>query len=122
MLGFNVCAAETDETARYLSTSLLQAVINLRSGRPGTLPAPVRGLQDRLSSQDRQMVDSFLTCAAIGSADTVAKSIAEFIDRTGADELMIATQIYSHEQRLRSYEILMDAYGKLRPAESHAAS
>ena len=55
------------------------------------------------------MVASFLTCSAVGSAETVARLTAEFIERTAADELMIATQIFEHEKRLRSYEILAQA-------------
>ena len=117
MLGFNVCAADTDEEAQYLYTSLLQAVINLRRGKPGQLPRPVKGLQDTLSPQDKELVSSFLLCSAVGSSATVAEELAAFIDRTGADELMIPSQIYDHAARLRSYEILTDAYRKidLRP-------
>lgn len=111
MLGYNVCAAATDEQAQYLLTSLLQAVINLRRGRPGPLPPPIRGLQDSLSLQDQELVSSFLACSAVGSRDTVARQVADFIDRTNPDELMVATQIFDHDARLASYEILTDAYG-----------
>jgi luciferase family oxidoreductase group 1 len=110
MLGFNVCAADTDEEAQYRLTSLLQAVINLRRGKPGPLPPPVKGLRDSLSPQDQELVSSFLACSAIGSRDTVARELADFIDRTGPDELMIASQIFDHSARLRSYEILMEAF------------
>jgi len=109
MLGFNVCAADTDEEAQFHGTSLLQAVINLRRGQPGRLPAPVRGLQNALSPQDRELVASFLTCSAIGSSDTVAEKLAAFIEQTAADELIVASQIFDHAARLRSYEILMSA-------------
>jgi luciferase family oxidoreductase group 1 len=110
MLGFNVCAAETDEEAQYLSTSLIQAVVNLRRGNPGRLPAPVRGLQQSMSPQDRELVSSFLTCSAIGSSATVAEKLAAFVDQTAADELIVASQIFDHAARLRSYEILMHAF------------
>jgi len=115
MLGFNVCAAETDEQAQYLWTSLLQAVINLRRGKPGRLPPPVKGLKDSLSPQDHELVSSFVDCSAIGSRDTVARELAAFIDQTGADEVIIASQIYDHTARLRSYEILTDAYKNALP-------
>ena len=111
MTGFNVCAAETDEEAQYLSTSLLQAVINLRRGNPGQLPAPVEGLQDTLSREDEALVASFLTCSAIGSKDTVAHAIEAFVQQTNTDEVMVASQIYDHAARIRSYEILAEAYG-----------
>lgn len=117
MLGFNVCAADTDDEARYLSTSLLQAVINLRRGTPGRLPPPVRGLERSLTAADAELVASFLTCSAIGSADTVGQAVARFVERTGADEVIVASQIYDHAARLRSYEILMAACGANRRAE-----
>jgi len=113
MAGFTVCAADTDEQAQYLCTSLIRAVINLRLGNPGQLPAPVQGLQDSLSPQEQALVSSFLTCSAVGSESTVARSLAAFIERTGADEIIVASQIFDHSARLRSYEILTSAWEKL---------
>jgi luciferase family oxidoreductase group 1 len=113
MLGFNVCAADSDAQAQYLCTSLQQAVINLRLGNPGPLPPPVEGFQETLSAQERGLVSSFLTCSAVGSEETVGAQVAAFIERTRADEIMVATQIYDHAARMRSYEILMNAYAKL---------
>ena len=111
MLGFNVCAAPTDEEARYLRTSSLQAIINLRRGTPGQLPPPVRDLT--LSAEDEAIVASFGQCSAVGDQDTVAAAVKSFAARTGADELMIAGQIYDHRARIRSYEILTAAYHSL---------
>jgi luciferase family oxidoreductase group 1 len=113
MLGFNVCAAESEDEADYLCTSLLQAVINLRRGQPGQLPPPVRGLQESLTTQDQAIVSSFLACSAIGTRDTVARELAAFIGKTAADEVIVASQIFDHAARLRSYDILMSAYGDL---------
>lgn len=105
MLGFNVCAAETDEEARYLRTSSLQSVVRLRHGNPGQLPPPIRDFEATLTPQDQHMIAQFTSCSAVGTADTVARGIAEFAARTGADELMIVSQIYDHAARLRSFEI-----------------
>jgi luciferase family oxidoreductase group 1 len=105
MLGFNVCAADTDEEARYLRTSSLQSVVRLRHGNPGQLPPPIKDFEDSLTPQDQQMVAQFTSCSAVGSADTVAQGMADFVARTGADELMIVSQIYDHSARLRSFEI-----------------
>jgi alkanesulfonate monooxygenase SsuD/methylene tetrahydromethanopterin reductase-like flavin-dependent oxidoreductase (luciferase family) len=122
MLGFNVCAAETDEEANYLSTSLLQAVVNLRRGNPGQLPAPVEGLEKNLSPEDQTLISSFLECSAIGSAETVLQKLMAFIQETGADEIMVASQIFDHTLRLRSYEILMNAYLDQPNAAQRAAA
>lgn len=105
MLGLNVIAADTDEEAHYLFTSQLQAFVNLRSGRPGKLPAPVENYQENLDPAAQALVRQMLSCRVVGGPDTVAKGIAEFATRTGADELMLTGMIYDHGKRLRSYEI-----------------
>src|SRR5204863_493960 len=105
MLGFNVFAADTDEEARFRATSMQQAFVNLRSGRPSRLPPPVEGYLDRAEPQERALIDHVLSCSAIGSAETVTRELQAFIGRTGADELMITSQIFDHTARLRSFEI-----------------
>ena len=105
MLGFNVFAADTDEEGALRATSWQQAFVNLRSGRPGRLPPPVEGYAQRVGPAERALLDSVLSCAAVGSPDTVRAGIEAFIERTGADELMLTSQIFDHQARLRSYEI-----------------
>lgn len=114
MLGFNVCAADTDEEARYLRTSSLQAVIRMRRGTPGQLPPPVRDFEASLSPEDKAMVAQFTTCSAVGAFDTVAREIRAFWERTDADELMIASQIFDHTARVHSYEILTEVHQELK--------
>ena len=106
MLGFNAFAADTDEEGRLLATSMQQAFVNLRSGRPGLLQPPREGYLEALGPAERSMLDQTLSCAAIGSPQTVQRAMKEFIARTGADELMITSQIFAHEKRVRSYEIV----------------
>lgn len=105
MLGFNVFAADTDETARLIASSMQQAFVNLRSGRPSQLPPPVADYENQLGAAERAVLAQVLSCSAIGSPDTVRAALSAFIERTGADELMIASQIFDHDARLRSYEI-----------------
>jgi luciferase family oxidoreductase group 1 len=110
MLGFNVFAADTDQEAQLLATSMQQAFINLRSGRPTRLKPPVPGYLELLAPPERSMLDSVLSCSAIGAPDTVAQRLQEFIARTGADELMITSQMFDHAARLRSYEITAEIF------------
>lgn len=105
MLGFNVFAADTDEEAQYHATSMQQAFVNLRSGRPTKLPPPIENYRERIGPAEKALLDQVLACSAIGSPETVAREIQAFIERTGADELMITSQIFDHPARLRSYEI-----------------
>ncbi|SEB20875.1 LLM class flavin-dependent oxidoreductase [Variovorax sp. YR216] len=106
MLGFNVFAADTDEEAQFRATSWQQAFVNLRSGRPGRLPPPVAGYRERVGPAENALLDSVLSCSAVGSRDTVRARLQAFIDQTGADELMITSQVFDHEARLKSYEIV----------------
>ena len=105
MLGFNVFAADTDDEAQLLASSMQQAFVNLRSGRPGKLQPPRAGYLQQLDGPYRAMLDQVLSCSAIGAPATVADAMHAFIARTGADELMITSQIFDHQARLRSYEI-----------------
>lgn len=109
MLGFNVFAADTDEEGQFLATSMQQAFVNLRSGRPSRLQPPRAGYAEGLTPPERAILSQTLTCAAIGAPDTVRRQVQEFVARTGADELMITSQIHAHSARLRSYEILAQA-------------
>jgi luciferase family oxidoreductase group 1 len=105
MLGFNVLAAETDDEARYLASSMQQAFVNLRSSRPTRLPPPKHGYLEALAPHERAILDQVLSASAIGSPTTVKKQIDEFIARTQPDELMITCQMFDHAARLRSFEI-----------------
>ncbi len=105
MLGFNVFAADTDEEAQFRATSMQQAFVNLRSGRPTRLLPPVADYLERIGPAEKMLLESVLSCSAIGAPATVAAQLQAFVDRTGADELMITSQIFDHAARLRSYQI-----------------
>jgi luciferase family oxidoreductase group 1 len=105
MLGMNVIAADTDEEARLLATSLQQAFVNLRSGRPTRLQPPRPGYLEQLDPQGHAILAQALPCTVIGAPESVAQQITGFIEHTGVDELMITSQIFEHAKRLRSYEI-----------------
>ncbi|HMI95983.1 MAG TPA: LLM class flavin-dependent oxidoreductase [Micropepsaceae bacterium] len=111
MLGLNVIAADSDEEASRLFSSLQQAVVNLRTGRPGPLPPPVDDLPDRLDRVGRSIVNSVLSCSVVGSPETVARGLESFVARHRPDEIMATAQIFDHAARLRSFEILAEAGG-----------
>ncbi|MEO8811995.1 MAG: LLM class flavin-dependent oxidoreductase [Caulobacteraceae bacterium] len=117
MLGVNVVAAESDDEARRLFTSLQQAFIALRSGHPGPLPPPAREMDDFLTDPAaRAVLAGALSHAIVGSPQTVRKRLSAFVERTGADELMVTGSIFDHAARLRSFEIAMQAHRALEAA------
>jgi luciferase family oxidoreductase group 1 len=113
MLGYNVFAADSEQQAQFLATSMQQAFVNLRSGHPRRLQPPVHGYLDSIAPHFRDMLADVLSCSAIGSRDTVKRFLQDFIAQTGADELMITSMIFDHAARLRSYEIAAELHGEL---------
>jgi len=110
MLAVNVFAADTDEKARVLKSSLQQGFANLRSGRPGPLPRPVPDIEARLGPQMMAMVDQALSCSATGSPETVRTKLHELIVRHAPDEVLLAGQIHNHADRLASFEIAASCF------------
>jgi hypothetical protein len=92
MLGLNVVAAETDEEARTLFTSVQQAVINLRSGRAGRLPPPIDNIDDILDGRAQMILDRVLECAVVGSAQTARAGLDDFIAAHRPEEVMITAR------------------------------
>ena len=109
MLGFNAIVADTDEEAQLLATSVQQAFVSLRTGHPIQLPPPKARYADELPLEARATLRQILSASAIGSPETARRQLAEFVERTRPDELMITAQVYDHQARLRSYELLMKA-------------
>jgi luciferase family oxidoreductase group 1 len=108
MVAVNVFAAASDDEAALLFTSLQQAFVRLRQGRPGPLPPPDPSFLASLGVSERTLLDRMLSASVVGSPATVARGIAAFAETSGADELIVATQIHDHAARIRSFEILAD--------------
>lgn len=114
MLGYNVFAADSDEEARFFATSLQQTFVALRTGAPGAkLQPPVEGYYESLPPPARAMLDNVLSVTSIGTRETVEADLRQFIARTGADEIIIACQMFDHEARKQSYSIAMEVIARL---------
>ncbi|GAA4642471.1 LLM class flavin-dependent oxidoreductase [Pontixanthobacter gangjinensis] len=105
MAAMTVIAADNDEEAEHIATSQLQAFVRLRTGTPGKLPPPVRGYRDSLPAPAKAMLAHIGQASAIGSPATVAASISAFIERTGADEIIVAGSTFDPEHRVRSLQM-----------------
>jgi luciferase family oxidoreductase group 1 len=105
MAGINVIAADDAAEARRLFTSLQQAFLRIRVGRPAPLPPPIDDLESRLTPMDRAALDHMLAASVVGDEATVRDGLSRFVAQTGVDELIVAAQAHDHAARLRSYEI-----------------
>lgn len=115
MLGFNAFVADSDEEGTLLATSVQQAFVALRTGRPIQLPPPRAGYAETLPLPSRAVLDGVLSCSAIGSPATAKAQVDAFIAKTGADELIVTSQIYDQKARIRSFELLADAVNARQP-------
>ncbi len=118
MAGFNVFAADTDEEAEVLATSMQQTFVALRTTGTGIrMPPPLPGYLDTIPPQARAMLDHVLNCTAIGGPERVREGLAKFVARTGVDEVMLVSSIYDHDARKKSLSIAADAMRSLAAIE-----
>ncbi|HEY4441302.1 MAG TPA: LLM class flavin-dependent oxidoreductase [Candidatus Elarobacter sp.] len=110
MVAANVVAADTDEEARRLFTSLEQRFVELRrTGNGGPLPPPVDPATLAWGPSERSILDEALACSIVGSRETVRAGMEAFVAETQADELIVTAHVYDHAARLRSFEIAAEA-------------
>ena len=114
MIAAGVCAADTDEEARYLRSSQLLAFARLRTGNPGKLPRPVHDADLEIPAPVLAQVEQALSCSATGSLRTVEDGLAHLIAKYQPDELMVTGMIHDHAARVRSIEIAAQALGRLQ--------
>ncbi|PTM58305.1 LLM class flavin-dependent oxidoreductase [Desmospora activa] len=108
MVGVNVVAADSDEEAQYLATSMQQAFLNMIRNRPGQLPPPVKDMDQLWQPFEMVAVERQLSSSIIGSPETVKEKLQQFLDETQADEMMVQTQVFDHKKRLASYKTVAD--------------
>lgn len=107
MAAMNLFAADSENEAEFIASSQLQAFVNLRTGRPGRLPPPVEGYRASLPANAQAMLAHIGQASAIGTGEQVADTVGAFIDRTGADEIILAGPTFDPAARIRSLGLAM---------------
>ncbi|MFB7052256.1 LLM class flavin-dependent oxidoreductase [Streptomyces vinaceus] len=111
VIGVSALAADTDEQARAQVLTGALSMLRLRSGRPGLIPTPEEAAAYGFSPLEREFVDGWLANVVHGTPDEVRTGLDDLAKRTGADELMLTANAHGGAARLRSYELVADAYG-----------
>ncbi len=119
ILAVAVICAETDGRARELGSSMELAWVRMRSGNPGPLPSPEEAMGYPYTPAERRLAEAYRSMQIAGDPDGVRARIEELAGRTGADEIMVTTNVYGHAERLRSYELLAEAF-EISPAGTSA--
>ena len=108
MAGVNVVAAPTDAEAARLFTSLQQQFTNMVRNRRGRLQPPIDDIETYWTREEKAQASRMLACSIVGSPESIRRGLEEFVARTGVDEVMVASAIFDHAARKRSYEILAE--------------
>jgi luciferase family oxidoreductase group 1 len=118
----NVIAADTDERAAWLSTSLQQFMLGVITGRPAPLQPPVDDMAVLWGPAEQHAVQQMLGYSFIGSPATIQEDLQEFLAQTQADEVMAVSNIFDQEARVHSYQLLAESLQTLasQPAEALA--
>ncbi|API58147.1 alkane 1-monooxygenase [Tardibacter chloracetimidivorans] len=111
LVGMNVIAAENDDEARRLATTQQMSFANIFRGTRSLSQPPIDDIDSYWSPQEKMQASQMLACSVIGSPETVRRGLKDMIERTNADELMIVSDIFDPQKRLRSFEIIAEANG-----------
>ncbi|WRZ96107.1 LLM class flavin-dependent oxidoreductase [Streptomyces sp. NBC_01007] len=111
LIGVSALAADEEKEARRQVLAAALSMVRLRTGRPGLVPTPEEAEAYEFSAMEREFVGSWNANVIHGTADEVRAGLDDLQKRTGADELMITGNAHSGDVRLRSYELIADAYG-----------
>jgi len=122
MIGVPVICAETTDEARWLAGSSALSFVRLRQGRPTQLPTPEEAAEHVFTPMEREIVRTWTAPLVCGDPEHVRAELDALAARTGADELMLTTMVHSPEARLRSYELVADAWDRARLDDSAPAS
>jgi alkanesulfonate monooxygenase SsuD/methylene tetrahydromethanopterin reductase-like flavin-dependent oxidoreductase (luciferase family) len=106
MLGVPLVAADTDEQADYLATSVYQRILALMRGQSLVQRPPVKTMDGLWLPHEKEAVGDFLGLAMVGSPQKIRAKLEVLIEQTQADELIFTCDLYEHADRVHSYELL----------------
>lgn len=108
MVGLNIIAAETDEEAEKVSTSMIQMMLGVMTGKIDYLQEPVEMTPELREIANHPALVQMLKYSFVGSKETVRKKTKEFLKKTGANEVMVVSNIYDHQDRVKSFRIFSE--------------
>ncbi|MER5177034.1 LLM class flavin-dependent oxidoreductase [Streptomyces sp. NPDC002896] len=114
LIGVSALATDDEKEARRQVLAAALNMVRLRTGRPGLVPTPEEAEAYSFNSLERDFIDSWNANVVHGTADQVRTGLDDLQKRTGADELMITANAHGGDVRVRSYELIADAYGMPR--------
>ncbi len=108
----NMIGADTDKEAAFLATSIYQMFLGIITNHRRPLQPPVENMDDVWDAPARAAVEQMTRYTFLGNKETLRKKINAFIEANGIDELMVTSNVYDSEARLKSFSVLIEAIGK----------
>lgn len=115
LVGANIIAAETEAEARRLATSQQMSFADLFRGTRSLTRPPIDDIETYWSPREKAQASQMLACTVIGDRAAVRDGLDRLVERTGADEVMVVSDIFSTDKRFRSFEIIAEAGGLRLP-------
>lgn len=112
MAGVNVVAADTNEEADYLATTMYQSFLGVIRGNANLMQPPVESMNNLWDASEQYAVQNMLRCSFVGNSEKVKEGLQKFVDQTQVDEVIVTSSIYDHAARLHSYELISDFFKK----------
>jgi len=109
MVGVNVIAAGTDAEARRLATSQQMSFTGILRGARGLIQPPIDDIDAYWLPHEKFRALQMLACSVVGSVETVRRGLDALLERTRADELIVVSDVYDFDARLRSFELIVEA-------------
>ncbi|GCE12826.1 LLM class flavin-dependent oxidoreductase [Tengunoibacter tsumagoiensis] len=111
ILTTGVITAESDEVAEDLANAMALAWLRLRTGKAGPLPTPEEAKHYRYSPSELAVIQETRSRQNVGRPAILRDKLLRLVEQTGADELMLAPMVYGHDNRIKIYELMADAFG-----------
>jgi luciferase family oxidoreductase group 1 len=106
LVAASVVGADSDEHAEYLAAPLALAMMSLRRGRPIAFPTPEEAAKYDYTAEDRAFIDQLTSHYIVGGPSTVQAGLQDLLSATGAQELMVTTNLAALSDRVHSLEVI----------------
>lgn len=108
IVGLNIIAADTTTEAEKISTSMLKMMLGVMTGKIDYMEPPVDMTAELLEISRHPALQQMLKYSFVGTKEFIEEKTREFLQQTGANEIMAVSHIYHHQERLRSFEIFSE--------------
>jgi len=113
IVGSQVVAAETDDEAEYLASTMRRSFLGIVTGRRELMQPPTHDLGYENWGIIKDRIDMMLACSLIGGRQTIIRELKQILHHTNADEIIVSSHIYDHQKRVDSYRIFSEVVQQL---------